>query len=56
VRNCFDDVTLREYLTTSVRYTLRSLGFRLPDVARLRLLAWLAAQYQLATDLSQLKS
>ncbi|MEV6489771.1 response regulator [Actinoplanes sp. NPDC051633] len=56
MRDCFDDVALREYLTTSVRYTLRSLGFRLPDVARLRLLAWLAGQYQLAIDLSKLKS
>ena len=51
LQDCFDDITLREYLTTSVRYTLRSLGFRLPEVARLRLLAWLAAQYQLAIEL-----
>jgi hypothetical protein len=52
MRDCFDDVTLREYLTASVRYALRSLGFRLPPVARLRVLAWLAAQYNLVTNLA----
>ena len=50
LRGCFKDVGevgLEEYLRTSIRYTLRQLGFKMPPVARVRVLAWLAAQYQL---------
>lgn len=47
----FDGVSLREYLATSVRYTIRSLGFPLNEVARYRMVAWLGAQYQLASEL-----
>jgi hypothetical protein len=52
LRGCFGEVPLQEYLATSVRYTLRGLGFRLDAIARLRMTTWLAAQYSLATELS----
>lgn len=48
LRVCFPDVTLLEYLSVSVRHTLRSLGYDLLPVARVRLLTWLSAQYSLA--------
>jgi CheY-like chemotaxis protein len=51
LRSCFPDVTLREYLGTSIRYTLRQLGFEMEPIARVRLLSWLAAQYSLLMDL-----
>lgn len=47
VRSCFPNVELREYLGTSIRYTIRQLGFDMEPVARVRLLSWLAAQYDL---------
>jgi CheY-like chemotaxis protein len=52
LRGCFGDVPLREYLATSLRYTLRGLGFRLDPIARLRMTTWLAAQYSVATELN----
>lgn len=48
---CFPDLTLREYLTTNLRYTIRALGFPLSDLVRLRMTAWLSAQYSLAREL-----
>lgn len=51
---CFPDMTLREYLATSVRYTIRSLGFSINDAARYRLVSWLAAQYELAREIERL--
>jgi CheY-like chemotaxis protein len=47
LRDCFGDVRLDEYLRTSIGYTLRQLGFKMHPVARVRVLAWLSAQYQL---------
>jgi len=47
----FTGISLREYLATSVRYTIRSLGFPLGDLARYRVVAWLAAQHALAKEL-----
>jgi hypothetical protein len=51
LRSVFEGVSLREYLATSVRYTIRSLGFPLSDVARYRMVAWLGAQYELTMEL-----
>ena len=47
LRDCFNDVSLEEYLRTSIRYTIRQLGFKMLPVARARILTWLAAQYEL---------
>ena len=47
----FTPISLREYLATSVRYAIRNLGFPLSDLARYRVVAWLAAQYALAKEL-----
>jgi len=50
--DCFNGaVDLREYLASSIRGSIRTLGFPLNDFARLRLSAWLAAQYVLAREL-----
>lgn len=51
LRDCFPDVTLQEYLATSIRYTIRQLGLELEPVARVRILSWLAAQYALLMEL-----
>ncbi|GIF47364.1 CheY-like chemotaxis protein [Asanoa ferruginea] len=51
MKECFGEVPLREYIATSVRYAVRSLGFRLDPVSRLRMTMWLAAQYSLALEL-----
>jgi hypothetical protein len=54
LREAFDgEVTLQEYLITSLRYTIRSLGFRLSPPARYRISAWLGAQYALACELER---
>lgn len=50
---CFEEVSLREYLAISVRYTLRSLGFGLDEITRFRMATWLAAQFELATELGE---
>jgi CheY-like chemotaxis protein len=50
LRNCFP-VSLDEYLSTSIRYTLRQLGFDMLPIARVRVLAWLGAQYELLREL-----
>ena len=47
----FGDVSLEEYLKTSIRYTIHTLGFGVSDTARYRLTAWLGAQYALANEL-----
>ena len=47
----FTSISLREYLATSVPYAIRNLGFPLSDLARYRVVAWLAAQYDLAKEL-----
>jgi Response regulator receiver domain/Phosphotransferase enzyme family len=52
LRDCFKDITLAEYLSSCVRYTFRQLGYKMPPVARVRLLVWLAAQYKLIQELS----
>jgi CheY-like chemotaxis protein len=51
LRVCFPEVTLQEYLRTSIRYVIRQLGFNMEPVARVRLLSWLAAQYVLLREL-----
>jgi hypothetical protein len=53
LRSCFPDITLSEYLGTSIRYTLRQLGFPMEPVARVRILTWLAAQYFLLLHLPE---
>ena len=35
LKSCFKDLTLAEYLSTSIRYAVRQLGFDLLPVARL---------------------
>lgn len=45
LKSCFSDLTLEEYLSTSIRYTIRQLGFEMPPVSRARMLVWLAGQY-----------
>jgi CheY-like chemotaxis protein len=52
LRECFPELTLTEYLSTSIRYTLRQLGYDMEPVARVRLLSWLAAQYALQKRIS----
>jgi CheY-like chemotaxis protein len=47
LKNCFKDLTLAEYFSTSIRYTLRQLGMEILPVARVRMLVWLAGQYSL---------
>jgi hypothetical protein len=56
LKTCFGEIPMREYLAASVRYTLRGLGFRLDPIARLRMTAWLAAQYSLATEMGAVES
>ncbi len=51
LKSCFKDLVLAEYLSTSIRYTLRQLGFELQPVTRVRLLVWLAAQYSLLQEI-----
>lgn len=51
LHECFDDVSLQEYLAVSMRYTIRSLGFPISGYARYRFAAWLGAQYELAREL-----
>jgi CheY-like chemotaxis protein len=52
LRRAFPDVTLREYLATSLRYSFRSLGFPgQSELHRYRLAGWLAAQYALAQEM-----
>ena len=51
LKNCFGDLTLSEYLSTSIRYTMRQLGFEMQPVARVRMLAWLAGQYSLLMEI-----
>jgi hypothetical protein len=46
-RSCFPDLTLDEYVQTALLYGLRQIGYGLLPVARLRVLAWLHALYQL---------
>jgi CheY-like chemotaxis protein len=48
--SCFEDVSLQEYLATSVRYTIRGLGFPLKDISRIRIVTWLGAQFELARE------
>lgn len=55
VRKCFPDLTLAEYLGTSIRYTFRQLGFEIEPVSRVRLLSWLAAQYSLLLEIERAK-
>jgi aminoglycoside phosphotransferase (APT) family kinase protein len=50
LRQCFPELELEEYLCTSIRYTLRQLGFEMDPVARVRILSWLAAQYALLRE------
>jgi CheY-like chemotaxis protein len=56
LKSCFKDLTLAEYLSTSIRYAVRQLGFDLLPVARVRLLVWLAAQYSLLQEISGLRA
>ena len=51
LKSCFKDLTLQEYFSTSIRYTLRQLGLDMQPVARIRMLVWLAGQYKLLQEL-----
>ena len=51
LKSCFKDLTLAEYFSTSIRYTLRQLGMEILPVARVRMLVWLAAQYSLLQEI-----
>jgi hypothetical protein len=54
LRQAFPDVTLREYLATSLRYAFRSLGFpQQSELYKYRLAGWLAAQYALAQEMDR---
>jgi CheY-like chemotaxis protein len=46
----FEDVSLKEYLATSIRYSIRGLGFPLNEISRLRIVTWLGAQFELARE------
>jgi CheY-like chemotaxis protein len=52
LQKCVLGVTLQEYLSTSIRYTIRQLGQEMTPVARVRILSWLAAQYSLLREVS----
>jgi CheY-like chemotaxis protein len=53
LKDCFPTLTLSEYLATSIRYTIRQLGFEMRPVSRVRVLCWLSAQYALLRDSSR---
>jgi CheY-like chemotaxis protein len=46
----FDDLTLEEYVATMIAAGIRQMGYDLGEVPRLRLLAWISAQYMLLSD------
>jgi CheY-like chemotaxis protein len=53
---CFaGTITLKEYLGCSLRYTFRQLGYPMGALARVRMLAWLSAQYSLVESIANKK-
>jgi CheY-like chemotaxis protein len=45
----FTDLTLEEYFATTIAAAIRQMSYDLEEVRRIRLLAWMSAQYQLLT-------
>lgn len=45
----FDDLTMEEYVATTIAAAMRQMSYDLEEVRRIRLLAWMSAQYQLLT-------
>ena len=57
LRNSFAvEVSLQEYLQTSMLYTIRQLNYDLEPIARVRINTWLAAQYFLLKQLADKES
>jgi CheY-like chemotaxis protein len=52
----FDDLTLEEYVATMIAAGIRQMGYDLAEVPRLRLLAWISAQYMLLSDSREARS
>lgn len=46
----FTDLTCSEYLAIAVPFTLQQIGYRIDAVARVRMLAWLSAQYRILRE------
>lgn len=49
----FKDLTQAEYLAIAIPFTLQQIGYRIGTVARVRMLAWLSAQYALLPEKKQ---
>ncbi len=45
----FGDLTMEEYLATTIAAAIRQMSYDLEEVRRIRLLTWMSAQYQLLT-------